>query len=379
MATEYQVWLASPFGVRSSVLDLGKVTKLTYVRNVNAVGSLVIECAREAVPSSWMAEDARIEVWRRPDGGAWTLEGEGPWLLSAATKGVSKDSAAYWKLTAEPMMTVLQRRNVLYYANTASLSVMTFPAEQMLKTVFYYNFYDSALSPFATVGGVGGRNLSAYISYQVVQFLGPSITKQFAWRTVLPVMQEIAKQSFGLGTPMYFDVVWRGSAFEFQVYLGQRGADRSTGASQLVVSVERGTLGGTVESTIDWSNSASVVLAGGSGQDAQRKVAGVADGQAVARSPFGRREVWLDRTQLDLLTSLASEATSELRSRRPKQVLSGDVLSAPGAIYGLDWGFGDKLIGEFEGKSYVARLDSTTVTLDGGKETVKAALRGELS
>lgn len=379
MSTEYQIWLSTPFGTRVAVLDMEAVTKATYSRTTNAVGALTIECERDAVPDGWVTEDARIEVWRRPDGGPWGLEGEGPWLLSKAVKGISKDGARYWKLTAESLTTLLKRRHVLYYANSTHALYTSTVAETLLKNLVTYNFLSGATSsPFNTVSGITARNLSTYLTMAATGGLGPSITKQFAWRNVLPVMQEVCKDATGSGTPMYFDIVQSGTAFEYRVYTGQRGVDRSTGANKLVISDERGSLGGDIESGIDWSDSASVVLAGGQGQDAARLVVGVADAAAVARSPFGRREAWVDATQVSTLTGLATEAVQELRARRAKRTLTGDLLSVPGAVYGLDWGFGDKVIAEFEGEQYTARIEAVTVTLNGGKEEVKAAIKGEL-
>lgn len=375
--TEYQIWLSTPFGTRVAVLPLERVSKLTYSRTTNAVGSLVIECARDAVPDSWVTEDARIEVWRKPDGGTWTLEGDGPWLLSKYSKGISKDGGRTWKLTAEPMLTLLKRRHVLYYANGTHALYSSTAAETLLKNLFYYNFLASA-SPFNTVGSVTTRDWATYLTMEDDGGLGPSITKQFAWRNVLPIMQEVCKDAAGVGTPLYFDIVQAGETFQFRVYVGQRGLDRSSDTSQLVISSERGSLGGDVESGMDWSESASVVLAGGQGQDAARLVAGVASASAVGRSPFGRREAWVDATQVTTLAGLATEAVQELRARRAKRTLKGDLLSVPGAVYGLDWGFGDRLIAEFESESYEATVDAVTVTLNGGKEEVKAAIKGEL-
>jgi len=313
-----------------------------------------------------------------PDGGTWTLEGEGPWLLSKWVKGISKDGARTWKLTAEPLMTLLKRRHVLYYANGTN-ALYTLPAEQFLKALFDNNLgANGDGSPLNVVGSITGRDWGAYMTYAPVQFLGPTITKQMAWRNVLPVMQEIAKSSTGSGVPMYFDLVQSGAIFEFRVYVGQRGIDRSTGTGRLIVSAERGSLGGDIEYGIDWSDSASVVAAGGQGQDAARLVTPLADVAAVGRSPFGRREAWVDATQVTTFTGLATEAYQELRARRPKRILTGDLLSVPGAVYGLDWGFGDKLIAEFEKESYTATVDAVTVTLDGGKEEIKAAIRGEV-
>lgn len=373
MAAEYQIWLSTPFGVRSYVLPLEAVTSLSYSRSVNAVGSLSIECIRSAIPDSWAVEDARAELWRKPEGGIPTLEGEGPWLLSKAGKVTKADGSKLWRFNFENLMTLLQRRCVLYYANTANRSSYTATAENLLKDVFFRNFYTSD-SPWNTVGSVTSRSWSTYMALAAVQNIGPSTTKQFAWRNVLPVMQEVAKSSAANGTPMFFDLVQSGSLFEYRVYTGQRGVDRS---GSLIISPERGSLGGDVESTTDWSNTATVVLAGGQGQDAARLIGSASNATAAARSPFGRREAFVDATQVTTSGALATEAYQELQARRAKRTLSGELVSVPGAVYGIDWGFGDKLTAEFENERFTATVDAVAVSLIAGNEDIKAAIRGD--
>ena len=374
MSTEFQLYLSTPFGARTSVLTMDQISTLTYTRSVNAVGSLTLECDRAAIPDSWPTEDARIDVWRKPDGGTWTLEGEGPWLLSKASKITKANGSRIWRVSFESLMTLLQRRCVLYYANTANRSAYTsVVAEALLKEIFLRNFYTSD-SPWNTVGSVTSRSWSTYLTYAAVQNLGPSTTKQFAWRNVLPIMQEVAKSSAANGTPIFFDIVQSDSLFEFRVYTNQRGIDRS---ASLIISPERGSLGGDVESATDWSNTATVVLAGGQGQDSARSIGSASNATAAARSPFGRREVFVDATQVTTSGALATEAYQELQARRAKRTLSGDLISVPGAVYGIDWGFGDKLTAEFENERYTATVDAVAVTLTAGNEDIKAAIRGD--
>jgi hypothetical protein len=87
--------------------------------------------------------------------------------------------------------------------------------------------------------------------------------------------------------------------------------------------------------------------------------------------------LFIDQTQLTSQLSLRAEAAAELQRRRPTKILTGDLMSVPGAVYGLHWGHGDKLIAEFEDDAYTARVDSVTVTLENGNETVRASIKGE--
>lgn len=373
---EYQLYLYDVWGQRVSVISHDQIEKLVYVKTTNAVGALTLTLPRAALPDAAVVADARIEVWRKPDSGSWGREGEAAWLIATDTVGLSDAGGAYRRIKALTANCLLSRRAVMYYANTANTQ-MTNAADDMMKIIVFQNLLASANGgPTYSAGVTPSRDWTAVLGLDNNLALGPSVTKGFAWRSVLSVLQEIARDTATAGTPVFFDVVLVGSLLTFRTWVGVRGIDRSTGAAQLVVSASRGSLGGTIEKTTDWTDAASWVVAGGQGQNAARLLGSSYDTVRVGQSPFGLREVFVDATSLSDQNSLNADASSELRSRRPAKTLTGSLLSVPGAVYGLDWGWGDKLIAEHEQDAFVATVDSVTVTLDKGAETITAALKG---
>lgn len=376
---EYQIWLYDAWGNRVANVGQEHITKLTYALSVNSVGALTLTTTRDALPDQYVTRDARLEVWRKPDGGAPVREGDGPWLVQTDTSGLSDRDGEYRRIKAATANTILGRRAVLYYANTANTS-KTGNADNVLKAIMRENLGTTAnSSPLYSAGVTPSRDwvTPGLLAIDADASLGPSISKAFAWRNVLSVLQEIARDAATAGTPVFFDVVMVGTVLTFRTWVGVRGVDRSSGAAKLVISAERGSLGGTIEKTTDWSDSANWIVAGGQGQDAQRTLGSAYDLTRVGQSPYGLSEVFVDATSLSAVAALNADASSELRARRPSKILTGSLISVPGAVYGLDWGFGDKLIAEFEDDAFTATVDSVTVTLDGGKETVTAAIRGQ--
>jgi hypothetical protein len=381
MAATYEFRLSSPFGTPLQVIPHEAIETLAYTTTVNSVGALTATLARDAIDDAYMVPDARIEVWRTPDGGAARREADGPWLLQADAVGLDSRGKRYRKIKAVTANAILGFRRVLYYANDTTYTLRSaVPADNLMKSVVTQNMGSTAdSSPLVSpLAAWPTRLWTAYLSVDADVSLGPNVTKAFAWQSVLTTLQELARDAAEQETPVYFDVVAGTSTLlAFRTWVNVRGVDRSSGAARLVISPERGSLGGTVERTTDWANMATAVVAGGQGQDAARSLGAAYDSARIALSPFGLREHFLNATQMSSSTALAGEASAELRARRPKKALTGTLISVPGAVYGLDWGFGDKIVAEFERDSFTARVDSVTVEMKGGLETVSAAIRGE--
>ncbi len=381
MVATYEFRLLSPFGTMLQVIPHEAIEQLAYTITVNAVGALTATITRDAIPDQYMVPDARIEVWRTPNGGVAHLEADGPWLLQTDTVGLDNRGKRYRKIKAQTANAILGFRRVLYYANDTTYTLRSaVPADNLMKSVVTQNMGSTAdSSPLVSpLAAWPTRLWTSYLSIDADVSLGPNVTKAFAWQSVLTTLQELARDAAEQEAPVYFDVVTGASTLlAFRTWANVRGVDRSSGTNRLVISPERGSLGGTVERTSDWTNMATAVAAGGQGQDAARVLGADYDSDRIALSPFGLREHFLNATQMSSSTALAGEAASELRNRRPKKVLTGTLLSTPGSVYGMDWGFGDKIIAEFERDSFTARVDSVTVELKSGLETVTAAIKGE--
>jgi hypothetical protein len=90
------------------------------------------------------------------------------------------------------------------------------------------------------------------------------------------------------------------------------------------------------------------------------------------------REQFNDATQLSDPAVLNAEASTRLRGARPLKNLTGTLISGGDAVYGLNWGFCDRFVAEFENQIMTARSDIVTVTVSqGGEDTVTAAIKGE--
>jgi hypothetical protein len=385
MSATYQINVLDPFGNRVAVLGDSVITKLTYTRTANAVGALTLTVPRDLIPEGRLTADTRLEVYRRSSGGSARLEGDGPWLVQTVTKGTSGQDGRYWTIKAGSLLTLLDRRVALFYANQANM-LRTGPADDVIKQIVLDNLGSNANTGSPVSAGVGANPnrdwSSTGLAVDSQSSLGPTISKGFAWQNILTTCQAIARDAATQGTQVFFDLV-KGAGYStpgwlaFYTYISQRGTDRSAGPGALTVSAERGSLGGTLEATTDWSDMATHVTAGGQGQDAARVINWAFQTALIGASTWGLREVFIDRTQNKDGASLLSEAQAELWRRRPQAVLTGELKSVPSAAYGIDWYFGDKLQAQFEGQSFVAHVNSVTVTLDRGDETIAAKLTSD--
>jgi hypothetical protein len=367
---EYQIWAYDVWGQRIAVLD--RLTKLSYVRTVNAVGALTATVPRDELPDAVVREDMRLEVWRKPAGGTWGLDGDTAWFLQQDVRGRDDRQGRYRRLVAASATQLLARRLIAYDAGTVPQASRGANADDAMKGFVSENLGGSA---------VVGRDRSTWIFVQPNVSMGPVVSKDVPWRNLLAVLQEIARDAFVAGTPVYFDLVSGSTTLlEFRTWVNVRGIDRSIasgGTEAVTLSIERGSLGGTVEVAIDWSDAVSAVYAGGPRQAGARLVGLASDAIRIGASPFGLREGWIDATGADTLAALNAEANSELNRRRPRKVLTGEILSVPGSAYGVDWGWGDLVKAEFEGDAFDARIDSVAVTVERGEEKIVAQIRAE--
>lgn len=180
------------------------------------------------------------------------------------------------------------------------------------------------------------------------------------------------------GRRFFFDMEYRPTQklYRFRTYLNQRGADLSTGTNKITFSPEYGNLANTVRED-DYSSEATYIYAAGQGQGDERNVQTSSDTSRINSSPFGRVEAVRDSRNTNDNDELQSEADSFLQARRPRRTLSGRIVNASNSLYGRDWNWGDKVAVEFEGEVFTARIDTISVSLQGGRETITADIRIE--
>lgn len=346
--TNYYVEMQNPGGERIEYIT--DFISLTYTLTVNAVGVLQLVLPQEY----WdlIRRDTRFKIWRVLDNGKTYLEGE---TVFFARKRNLKYTNKTWQVTvtAYSLMTLLSRRYILYTAGSAQASKASTPADNMVKAIIRENLGSSATDT--------ARRWNTYLSVQADTSLGASLTQSFAWKGVLQTCQDIANASAFSGKYIAFDLVVAGNLFEFRTYYGQRGVDRRKGfgINPLTITVESGSLADS-DYTEDWTNEVSYAIACGRGQNDTRNTDYDSDATLIAKSPFGRIEFVQDARNSDT-TSLKVEAQTLLRGKREVKTLSANLKELPNLKYGVDFGWGDRLIGVLRNMTFDCYIQTVVV------------------
>lgn len=369
----YSIYLCDPFGNRLG--DASSFVSLKYTRVVNDVGTAILVLPGTFNQQLIRAPDGRIEIWRRlPDMSKEVLETETTWLIKKVTNERDDEGRETIILEADTPLCLLREpgRFVNYNADdTDNTTVTNAAADDAIKFIARRNIGANAS---------GARNLSAYISIPANLGLGGIISKSFAWRDCLKVMQEFANASAQQDVYVAFDIVApTPDTLELRTYVGQRGVDHRFpgGLNPVIISPDFGNMGEYTLAT-DWRNEITYAKAGGRGEGAQRLTAEAQDDTRIGMSPFGLREKFVQATQYETTTGLQAEAQAVVRQGRPKQIFRGRILDVPDTRYGVHWQWGDYVTVQASGQSFDARIDAIEVTVAKGKETISAWVRGDL-
>ncbi len=372
-AASYAVYLSDPYGVR--LADASQFVSLKYSRVVNGIGSAVLTLPGDFDTQFVRIPDGRLEIWRKlPGSSREYLDTDTIWLIKAIEYDRDDKGKTVVVVEADTPLCLLREpgRFSYYDSDTAASSVTAQPADNGIKQIARDNIGSSALQ-------TSFRDLSQYIAIQIDLGLGASVSKSFAWRDLLKVMQELAAASMQAGTYVAFDIVSpTPDTLEFRTYVGQRGVDHRFpgGNNPVIIGPEFGNMG-ACSLRYDYRNEVTFALAGGKGEGAARLQATAQDAGRIGLSPFGLREKFVDATNYDTTTGLAAEAQSVVRAGRPRTIFRGKLLSTPDTRYGVHWGWGDFVTAQAFGQSLDCRIDAVTVSVAGGKETVEAVLRND--
>lgn len=369
MSAGYSVYLSTPTGVR--LADASSFLKLEYARTVNSVGALTLTLPGGFNVQNIIAPDGRIEVWRRLPSGREYLDTDTVWFIQSVTYDIDDEGTRTIVISADSGLFLLKDpgRIVNDYAGSAA-STKTDQADDMLKAI---------VREQAGASASAARTLSAYLSVAADTGSAPSISKAFAWRPVLTVLQEIAQASFEAGTYLAFDIVSpTPDSLEFQTFVGQRGVDHRFpgGVNPVLLGPDMGNMGAT-SLTKDWRDEATYAKAGGSGEDSGRLVATYLDSARAAASPFRYRETFVQATNTDGAAALEDEAASAVRAGRPRVVLQGKIASTPDTQYGVNWSWGDFVTIQAFGQQLDARVDAIKVSVTPDSEDIEAIVRSE--
>ena len=353
-------------GVRKGVIQAFE--NLEYIKTQNAIGALVLDIPKELYAYEAFQVGDILEVWREK-GGVLELQNETAYFLQNWEFWTDNDGAEFIRLTAADANWLLDTAVVIAKSTSAQADKTAIP-DNMMKAI--------VREQLGTLAVADRRKLLVAPDLGAA---GASITKAFAYRNVLTVLQEICevaqeKNSIWLG----FDVVRTApGVFEFRTYTGQRGQDhgRASGDPRLV-GKQYGNLSRATFGTYH-SNERNFVVVGGQGEDLARQLVYRWNYNRWHASKWNRREYFKDSRDDATTAALEADGDAALEEFKPKQVLTGTIHDTPGMQYNVHYKFGDILSVEAFGYHVDCRVKSVRVKVDQqGGEQIDIRLYGEL-
>jgi hypothetical protein len=304
---------------QSRVMRVHEFRSLDVAVAINEVGTLKVVLGRAETAGLDLRRDYSIIPWV-DDAGAMRMEGEAAFLITDIAWGIDTVT-----VSAVSALDLLNRRVVRYHSTNTS-GRYSGPADDLMKNL-------------------------------VLQNLGEP-----AWRNLLQVCQELAKDSEQQGVRIYFDLIpVAGIGYTFKTYRDARGADRTAGAGLLRASVERGTL---LSPTLTRAHGSEVnrMYALGQGQGRIRQL-GQADDTTLQDNPLALREGVAPSAQATTTTGLVSEARSALKQAAPRATLDGGLADTNAFRYGRHWNLGDVLWADLGTETVKCLVESVRVSV----------------
>lgn len=332
------------------------------------VGTIIID---PFMPYRDLKRDMIITVERTDDEGLHYLEGDSVWFLRGKHL-INKPGDKHFELNVEDNLSLLRRRIVAYYEDEDETDKDDY-ADDMMKEIMDENFGSSATD---------ASRRWATLTLQTDLHQGPIFPKSgFAWRGVLPTLQEIMASAENAGTRILFDVKTVSVdpfTFEFRTYKTFRGVDRRfpTSNNSLLIGSDFNNLLDT-ELSDDWHDEETHVYIGGEGSGLTRLIEET-ENSLVTASPYGRVEGWLDDSNVLVSADAIADGNAYLFKIAGRTRLTGKLAGELNSRWGFDIGYGDYVTAQAEGLVFDCWLDAYTLSYDRESGThVDVALQGQ--
>ena len=361
----YEIDWYTDAGVKLGVIQA--FTSLEYVRTENTIGSMMLTIPRQLMRYEDFAVGQLFEIWREKHG-SLELQNDTAYFLQDWQFYTDREGREYIQLFATDANWLLDTAIVWAYAGSAQAEKTGKP-DDMMKAIVREQLGDLAI--------VERRKLTVQNN---VGAGGASITKAFAYRNVLTVLQELADVANENGVYLVFDVVRTAPAsFEFRTYAGQRGTDHSrTSGDPRLVGKQYGNLAEASFGTFH-SDERNWILVGGKGEESDRMLQEIYNGSRAFASKWNRREYFKDSRDEDTVGGLASDGIAVMNEFKPKQILTGRLLDTTGMQFGVHYQFGDIVTAQAFGYNVDCHVSSVRVKVDQDDgEQIDVRLRGEL-
>lgn len=322
--------------------------------------------------ASLLLEDGRIGAWRSISGRPPYLDNGAIYLIRAVDYGPRAIHVRAYHATS-----LLDRRIIAYAAGSTYTSKGPAAADNLIKAFVNQNMLAGIVG--ADRDGVETyADVSSYLTKQADLGLGASLSKAAARRRLLDVCVDLANASNTAGTYLTFEVFApTESTLELRTYAILRGVDRrASTANPVILSELRGNLE-NARLVIDYSESASFIVAGGQGEEENRVIGTAIDTARAGATPFGRIERFRDAANVSTQAAVDDEADSQLRGSRPVIYFSGDLVETAGLTRSIDFDLGDMVTAEHpqSGQQYDVRIDMVRESITSGGRTTQIGLR----
>jgi hypothetical protein len=364
--SDYKIILKDSAG--NKVAEFDNWLSLNFNHTQNAVSNCRFEIDGRDNRRTLFELDGQFEVWRKNDsvGLPWYIEWEGFFRTpnSLITESDDRRYVAHFISYSH----LIKRTFILWPAESAQAS-KSGVGETVIKEIAFENIGTGALAS----SGRLKDHVYPGVTIEADAGNGTNWEGAFASSNMLTTIRKIAN-----ATGLVYDIVGIGDGlFEFRVYNGQRGEDKSvtTGTNPLVFSVGYGNMITPLLSINRGDEFTSVAVLGqGTEDDRQYEIV---QSTAVNDSPFNDIEAVVKNTQLTDSQELIDEGLSKLEEGKKIEKLSFEVQQIKSAFYGKDYSWGTKITAQFD--EYQEDIVFEKVDILVNKESSKERITTELS
>lgn len=353
----YEIYVVTPSGTRLAG-PLSQPLGLEWALKLNDVGVLGLEMNAADWDDAWFDKSLLLQVWRQPRFFSSPQLIQWFWIDDWGKRDEDDVTIAWVK--GYDLNTMLSWRIVIGPATTAGSEKTGAACEIM------WEYVDEALLTDA------GRDISDDFDFTGDDISGGETISYTASRgKVLSVLQGCANASAALLVPVRFWIRPTETGGILRITEQPWGSDRRCSRP---FSPEFGTLYNPRWS-YRGSDAETFAYVGGQGRGEERTVVTV---DLTDGTPLGRREIWMENSQISLPSSLEDWGAGKLFELRPRLAASGELRDTELSAFGRDWGLGDWVTCEYESQVFEAEVMAITgkVTADG--ELIQAKVEGEV-
>ena len=354
-SASYRIWLCDPRGTRLELID--NFNNMTYARAHGNIGRATIQLPMNAINRKLLEPDYIWQIWRTPPGGLSRLRFAG---MARKFRYFESNNRDMIDIEVEDGVGLLYSRIVAYAARSSQASKDDV-VDDIMKAIVRENLGGSATDT--------DRDLSAYdFEVQTDVGLGPSTTVAVAHKFVGEALDNLFWDSASQGTPVFYDVQPKltstGLGWVFLTATGQLGSDRTYSSGMPAVFSRNF---GNLESpdlTFDHTQEVTVVYAGGQGEGSFREIVEVEATGRRQQSPWNRREIFDNSSNLSSTTELTRRAGQLRREGRPRKKFVAKLKDSKQTRFGVDWDYGDKVVVKAYGVSFNAHINAFSMGVD---------------